>query len=156
MGESIPLWLIGALGLAVFGVVILLIMLIQFRKKLNTFMSGKDGYSLEATLQWLTNKVASIDETLEAHKEALEYIDGRVKRSIRGYSLVRYNAYGAGGEQSFSTGLLDENANGYILSVVSSRNHTGVYSKKITSGAPEVTLTDEETLALQEAMKGLR
>lgn len=155
MGGSIPLWLLGVLCVAVVGVAILSIMYVNLKKKLNSFMSGKDGASLEATLQWLTAKSALVDDTLAAHKEALEFIDSRVKRSIRGYSLVRYNAYGTGGEQSFSTGLLDEHKNGYILSVVSNRAHTGVYSKKITGGNPEVPLTDEEALALAQAQNGL-
>ena len=157
MGESIPLWNIVAFAVVLAGMIVLFVLHLQFRKKFKLFMKGKDGVSLEATLQWLTNKVASVDDTLEAHKEALEFIDGRVKRSIRGYSLVRYNAYdGAGGEQSFSTGLLDEHGDGYILSVVSNRNHTGVYSKRVISGSAEVSLTEEETMALVEAKKGLR
>jgi hypothetical protein len=126
-------------------------------QKLRTFMTGKDGSSLEATLSWLTHKIAGIDTTLEAHKEGLEMIDARVKRSIRGYSLVRYDAYeSSGGAQSFASGLIDEHQDGYILSVITNRNHVGVYAKKINRGIPEVTLTTEETDALQAAQKSLK
>ncbi len=119
-------------------------------------MVGKDGSSLEATLAWLTQKSASVDHTLESHKEALEIIDHRVKRSIRGYSLVRYDAYeSVGGEQSFASGLIDEHEDGYILSVITNRNHVGVYAKKVNRGIPEVTLTKEETEALNAAKKSL-
>lgn len=119
-------------------------------------MAGKNASSLEDTLSWLTAKTVSVDETLEAHKEALEMIDARVKRSIRGYSLVRYNAYGdIGGEQSFATGLIDEHQDGYILSVITNRNHVGIYAKKINRGIPEVSLTQEETDALETAKKSI-
>jgi hypothetical protein len=119
-------------------------------------MAGKDGASLESTLAWLTHKAAATDETLEAHKEGLEHIDARVKRSIRGYSLVRYDAYeSSGGEQSFASGLLDEHGDGYILSVISNRSHVGVYAKKVNRGIPEVSLTKEETIALTDAKKQL-
>jgi hypothetical protein len=119
-------------------------------------MTGKDGASLEATLAWLTQKMAATDDTLHAHKEALEMIDGRVKRSIRGYSLIRYDAYeNGGGEQSFASGLIDEHQDGYILSVMTNRNHVGVYAKKINRGTPEVTLTKEELDALNTAKKSL-
>ncbi len=138
--------LVGILGVGLF----------RLSQKLRAFMTGKDGASLEATLAWLTQKAASVDMTLEAHKEALEMIDARVKRSIRGYSLVRYNAYeSAGGDQSFASGLLDEHQDGYILSVITNRNHVGVYAKKINRGIPEVVLTEEETDALTAAKKSL-
>ncbi len=140
-----------------FGVLLLFGILIgQLQKKLRTFMTGKDGGSLEATLAWLTQKTASTDDTLSAHKEALELIDARVKRSIRGYSLVRYDAYeSVGGEQSFASGLIDEHEDGYILSVITNRNHVGVYAKRINRGIPEVSLTSEETDALKKAKKTL-
>lgn len=119
-------------------------------------MNGKDGTTLENTLFQLTEKMAVLENTLEAHKEGLEFIDARVKRSIRGYSLVRYDAYdNAGGEQSFASGLLDEHADGYILSVITNRNHVGVYARKIANGEAETTLTNEEKQALIEAKESL-
>ncbi len=136
---------------------ILIGVVIHLRRRLRSFMTGKDGSSLEATLSWLTQKIAAIDETLDTHKQGLEYIDRRVKRSVRGYSLIRYDAYiGAGGAQSFSTGLLDEHADGFILSVVANRNHTGVYAKRINRGVAESSLTEEETQALQEAKNAIK
>jgi len=119
-------------------------------------MNGKDGANLEETLSDLTDKVNGLEETLQAHKEGLEYIDARVKRSIRGYSLVRYNAYDdAGGEQSFASGLLDEHGDGYILSVITNRNHVGVYAKKVQDGKADLSLTQEEQQALTEAKQPL-
>lgn len=153
---SIPLHLTIVLAALFIITLCLFVMLMRLRSKLRTFMKGKDGGSLEATLAWLTHKAAQVDTTLEAHKDALELIDGRVKRSIRGYSLVRYNAYEyAGGEQSFASGLLDEHGDGYILSVITNRNHVGVYAKKINRGTPEVGLTEQESEALKAAQKSL-
>ena len=106
---SIPSVVIGALIVLLVVVIVLIAMVVRLRSLLRTFMTGKDGSSLEATLSWLTHKAAATDATLEAHKEALEVIDARVKRSIRGYSLIRYDAYeSSGGGQSFASGLLDE------------------------------------------------
>lgn len=156
MTGSIPSSIIVALGLLFVLVVILIILVRNLRQTLRSFMAGKDGASLESTLAWLTHKAATTDETLEAHKEGLEHIDARVKRSIRGYSLVRYDAYeSSGGEQSFASGLLDEHGDGYILSVISNRSHVGVYAKKVNRGIPEVSLTKEETIALTDAKKQL-
>ncbi|HWC57798.1 MAG TPA: DUF4446 family protein [Candidatus Paceibacterota bacterium] len=153
---SIPLIYVLAVAI-LFGVVIVLaIASIRNDHKLKSFMRGKDGASLEATLAWLTQKAATLDDTLHAHKEALEMIDRRVKRSIRGYSLIRYNAYeNAGGDQSFASGLIDEHGDGYILSVITNRNHVGVYAKRVNRGTPEVSLTEEEKEALALAQKSL-
>ncbi len=153
---SIPLPITITLIVLVFGVIGLAVYMMRLRNILRAFMAGKDGSSLEATLAWITKKIAATDETLEAHKEALEIIDSRVKRSIRGYSLVRYDAYeSAGGEQSFASGLLDEHGDGYILSVITNRNHVGVYAKKINRSIPEMSLTTEESEALIAAQKSL-
>ena len=156
LGSIPPILLIIAVVLLVTSIGIIIV-LVRMQTKLRIFMAGKNGASLEATLAWLTQKSAAVDGTLEAHKEALEMIDGRVKRSIRGYSLVRYDAYeSSGGEQSFASGLLDEHEDGYILSVITNRSHIGVYAKKINRGIPEVNLTDEETDALTIAKKSLK
>jgi hypothetical protein len=156
MGQSIALIMIIVAVLFAIAIGVLIFWVIQLQQKLQVFMNGKDGADLETTLFALTDKVASIEQTLQAHKEGLEYIDARVKRSIRGYSLVRYNAYDdAGGEQSFASGLLDEYGDGYVLSVITNRNHVGVYARKITGGNAETELTHEEQQALTEAKQPL-
>ena len=156
MGGSIPSITIGFVVVLAIALGVTAYWVLQLQKKLRIFMNGKDGADLETTIFKLTEKVASLEETLKAHKEGLEYIDARVKRSIRGYSLVRYNAYDdAGGEQSFATGLLDEHADGYILSVITNRNHVGVYAKKVINGAAETSLTAEETEALTQSKQSL-
>ena len=156
MGGSIPFVTIIVAAILLVWSIVITTLTIKLSKKLKTFMVGKSAASLEDTLSWLTAKSASVDGTLDAHKEALEMINSRVKRSIRGYSLVRYNAYGdMGADQSFASSLIDENQDGYILSVITNRNHVGIYAKKINRGTPEVSLTEEENDSLQEAKKSL-
>ena len=154
---SIPSIVMIIATLFAIALIALLVSVVRMQQKLRSFMAGKDGASLEATLAWLTHKIADIDTTLEVHKEGLEMIDHRVKRSIRGYSLVRYDAYeSTGGAQSFASGLIDEHEDGYILSVITNRNHVGVYAKKVNRGIPELSLTTEETDALNAAKKSLK
>ena len=157
MIQSIPLWLLIALGALGISTLVLIIFSLRLRNLLRTFMTGKDGTSLESVLSWLTKKNAEIDETLHAHKEALEVIDSRVKKSVRGYSLVRYDAYGdAGGNQSFASGIIDESGDGFVLSVITNRNHVGVYAKPVGRGNALSSLTEEEALALDIARKSLK
>ncbi len=157
MIQSIPLWLLVALGTLGISTIVLIIVSLQMHRRLKGFMTGKDGASLEAVLAWLTQKNAQVDETLEAHKEALELIDSRVKKSVRGYSLVRYDAYDdTGGNQSFASGLIDESGDGFILSVITNRNHVGVYAKPVNRGISAASLTEEESLALETSKKSLK
>lgn len=152
-GESFFTGLIVACAILTIAFVVLCLLFVRLQKKLARFMSGKDGMSLEAMLEWLTRRVAELDERLDDHQKGLIHINSRVKRSVRGYSLIRYDAYGSGGTQSFSSALLDEHGDGYILSVVAGRTHTGVYAKQLTAGTADASLTAEETEALAQAKK---
>jgi hypothetical protein len=156
MVQSIPLWLVITLLALSISTIGLIIVSIKLHKRLRSFMKGKDGASLEAVLAWLTQKNAQVEDTLTSHKEALELIDARIKKSIRGYSLIRYDAYEeGGGNQSFASGLIDEQADGFILSVITNRNHVGVYAKPVNRGICAASLTPEESLALETSKKSL-
>lgn len=153
MGESTGLIVIIVCCILAVLCAVTLVLLIQLQKKLRAFMSGKNGANLEDTLLELIDRTTQNEKTLTTHKEGLEYIDARVKKSLRGYSLVRYNAYSdGGGEQSFASGLVDERGDGYILSVITNRNHVGLYAKKVVGGTSQQSLTKEETDALQAAI----
>lgn len=135
-------------------VIVTLVLLYKLQKKISIFMSGKDGADLEDTLLSLIQRTESNEKTLEKHKEGLEYIDSRVKKSLRGYSLIRYNAYSdGGGDQSFASGLVDERGDGYILSVITNRNHVGIYAKQVVGGNATQSLTKEEQSALKNAIE---
>lgn len=156
MVQSIPLWLLISIAVLALCTLALIGVTALLHKRLKTFMVGKDAASLESVLAWLTKKNAEVDDTLHAHKQALEVIDARVKKSVRGYSLIRYDAYeDTGGNQSFASGLLDESGDGFILSVITNRNHVGIYAKPVVRGTALSSLTKEETLALETSKKSL-
>lgn len=153
MGESTALIIIIVCIVLGITTTIALVLLYRLRKKLSLFMSGKTGADLEDTLNALLERTTINEKTLLEHKAGLEYIDARVKRSLRGYSLIRYNAYtDGGGDQSFASGFIDERGDGYILSVITNRNHTGIYAKKVVGGTAQQSLTREETEALKSAL----
>lgn len=156
MGGNTALLLTIVIVILAIGTISLAVLLVQLQKKLSQFMTGKDGSTLESVFSDLLEKTAAIETTLASHKQGLEYIDSRVKKSIRGYSLIRYDAYeSAGGDQSFASGLLDEDGDGYVLSVITNRNHVGVYAKKIHSFKAESPLTTEEQQAVTSAQKSI-
>lgn len=156
MVQSIPLWLMITIAVLALCTLALIGVTVLLHKRLKSFMIGKDAASLESVLAWLTKKNAEVDDTLQAHKMALEFLDARVKKSVRGYSLVRYDAYeDVGGNQSFASGIIDERGDGFILSVITNRSHTGIYAKPVSRGTGLSSLTKEEELALESAKKSI-
>lgn len=150
---SIPIVAVSTLAIVV---LVLLILISKQRRRINALTSSKDGISLESVIVSLIAKVDEIEKTLAIHREALSAVDARVKKSIRGYSLVKYNAYSDnGGEQSFASGLIDENQDGYVLSVIQNRSHVGIYAKNVVNGNSDTSLTEEEIQALEKAKKSL-
>lgn len=150
--ESIPL-LIYLLAQTILCIV-LFVQIRKLKKKLTSFTKGKDGGSLEETIAWLTKKSAETDETLTEHKQKLNQLNGRLKTSVRGVSLVYYDAYeGIGGKQSFSLAILDENQNGAIVSSIINRNHSAVYAREVQGGVSLQALTEEEQSVLAEVIK---
>jgi hypothetical protein len=150
--ESIPL-LIYVLAQTILCIVFF-VQIRKLKKKLISFTKGKDGSSLEEMIAWLTKKTAETDELLTEHKKKLNQLNGRLKTSIRGISLVHYDAYeGIGGKQSFSLAILDENQNGAIVSSIINRNHSAVYAREVREGVSLQTLTEEETQVLAEVIK---
>lgn len=149
--SSIPSADIFTLSLAVI-VLILLTMQIRLRLKLKKFMIGQSGHSLEEVILKLIDRVKVTENTLGSHKQALEIINHRLSRSIRGHSLIKYDAFeDAGGNQSFAFALIDEHGNGFIISVITNRNHVGIYSKPIENFTSKMDLTPEEKQAIDEA-----
>lgn len=70
-------------------------------------------------------------------------------RSLRFQGLVRYDAYGdMGGSQSWSIALLDESANGTVISCLHARDHARVYLKEVADGVSEQRLSPEEERAI--------
>lgn len=154
MQTSIALWLF---GIDIVLSVLVVVLFVQIRKqtaKLTRFMRGKDASTLEDTLSWLIKKHAEFDDAVGVHKEALEQLDHRLKKSIQTPPLIPFNAHDSGGHnQSFATAFLDEEGNGYILSVHMYRTHMAMYAKPIARFIPTLTLTEEEREALTHAQK---
>ena len=153
---SIPL-LIGLTAFLFAAVGVLFFLYSRLRRRLTAFMQGQNAASLEQSLRTITERNTVVEKTLTAHKQALEDLHARLSGSIRGLSLVRYNAFhDVGGLQSFAAGFLDEHGNGFILSIVASRNHVGIYAKPVEEFASTVELTKEEAEALKKAQEQQR
>ncbi len=76
-------------------------------------------------------------------------LDGAVQH----VGLVRYDAFeDVGGRLSFSCAMLDERANGVVVTSINGRQDTRVYAKPITDGKSQYNLSVEEEEAIRQAL----
>jgi hypothetical protein len=94
-------------------------------------------------LNGLTNVVSTMEKS--------------VKGSVQHVGLIRFNPFQeTGGDQSFALALLDGRGDGIVISSLHSRAVTRFYAKPIKAGTPQLSLSTEETQALQKAMENGR
>lgn len=137
--------------------VILIIIMIRFNKRFTLFTNGKNGASLESTMQDLLNNHAIAKSDHKKLSDFVSTIHKRVTDSHRGFAISKYNAYdNVGGNQSFSFAILDENGNGMVLSSLYSRERSNVFAKPIMSFSSEIELTDDEKSVLKQAITKMK
>jgi hypothetical protein len=104
----------------------------------------------------------SLQAAVAAELERLARLEGRVdsltergRGAVQHIGVVRFNPFeDTGGNQSFALALLDDRANGIVVSSLHSRQATRLYLKLITDGRSETALSAEENEALRRARTG--
>ena len=98
-------------------------------------------------------EVEALRDDVATLAASIRATQSEVNRAIRHVGLVRYDAFGdMGGRMSFSVALVDDFGNGFILTTVHARSESRTYVKEIRGGMAEVTLSPEETQALEDAV----
>lgn len=116
-------------------------------------LRGVDGESLERLLLDYSSNSTQIREQLERGLSTGENNTTALRQTPRRMGLVRYDAFAnMGGLQSFSFALLDDQANGIVLTGLHSRNEMRVYAKPVQQGLSTVPLTPEELRAVARAV----
>ena len=127
--------------------------------KIRRLLKGKNAKSLEDSI--LHNQT-EIESLRSFEKECLTYfedVEKRLTRSVQAVETVRFNPFkgtGDGGNQSFSTALLNERGDGVVVSSMYSRDRVSVFSKPLHKFQSEFELTEEENHVVDTARKSLR
>lgn len=125
----------------------------KFRRRMDAFLAGKDGKSLEGVLREHGTTLAAHREQLADVLKASEYLHRAVQDSLRKVAFERYNPFpDAGGNQSFTLVLLDAHNSGVVITSLHNREATRVYAKAIRTGKPLQTLSGEEERVLKNAL----
>ena len=150
--QKSPLLFAVALGLII---ALAAIAFLSFR--VSRLTRGSDGKSLEGVMRNLSTRVLTLESFSRDTRETLKDNERRLQRSIQGVSVMRFDPFqNAGGQQSFSTALLDEKGTGVVISGIHGRDNVRVYAKDVSNFKSERELSDEERSAIEEVKKNLK
>jgi hypothetical protein len=131
---------------------IAIMMLLGLRRRLKRLALGRNG-SIEESIAVLARESKEMKEFRAELEKYLKLAESRLRTSVRGVGVVRFNPFvsGQGGNQSFATAFLDEGGSGVVFSTLYSRDRVGVYAKPVEGGVSTFELTDEEKEAIEKA-----
>lgn len=134
-------------------VVVLFVKTRQLKKRLDSFMKGREGKSLEQDIIDLFEDNKLLKASTEKNKKNIRVLTKKVESSFQKMGLVKYDAFHQmGGQLSFSLCMLDDNNNGFIINSVHSTEGCYSYTKEIKAGESAIDLGTEEAEALSIAL----
>lgn len=155
-------WGFLVIGFAVLAVVMLaalILLIVQItkvnglKKRLDSFLVGKDGGNLEQDIVRLVEDNKALKITADRNRKDVRTLYKKMESAYQKMGLVKYDAFHQmGGQLSFSLALLDENNNGFIINSVHSTEGCYSYTKEIKNGVCSISLGKEEAEALEMAI----
>ncbi len=134
-------------------VIVLMVRMSKLNKRLSRFMKGKDAQSLEKEIVGLYEDNKFLKNMVDSNKKDIRQLYKQLARAFQKIGIVKYDAYQQmGGLLSFSLALLDEDNNGLILNSVHSTEGCYTYTKEVRHGECSIELSNEEKVALDQAM----
>ncbi|WP_442604560.1 DUF4446 family protein [Paenibacillus sp. KN14-4R] len=159
MDVSLEMWLmIGALGIAVISLLLVIILWAKMsgmRKKYTALLNGTSDVNVEELLIGIQQQLnVQLDQGSHLQNEVTQ-IQQAMKLMKSKVNIHRYSAFGDIGSSdlSFSIAILDDMANGVVLTGIHSREQTYIYAKPIQKGVSTYTLSPEEKEAINRTMQ---
>ncbi|MCL4396009.1 MAG: DUF4446 family protein [Chloroflexi bacterium] len=117
-------------------------------------MTGRGGADLEATLIDFVSRMDRIEKMTQEAVQRMDRIEVKSPYLLQHLGVVRFNPFqDKGGDQSFVVAILDDHADGTVLTSIASRVDTRIYAKPVVGGQSTYNLTGEEKEAIARAMK---
>jgi len=112
---------------------------------------------LIATLARHRRRLEELGVALEQARAHTSTVEGKAAHGLSRIGVVRYDAFDdIGGQLSFSAALLDEHADGIVLTSITGRAGGRTYLKAVTGGEGESLLSEEESEAVASAREQQR
>ena len=99
-------------------------------------------------------EITDVKELVLQNRDSVVQLNESLHALYCKHGIVHYNAFPEmGGKMSFSLAILDQENTGFVFSVLYMEDGCYPYIKEITHGQSYLTLSDEETEAIQKAEK---
>ena len=124
----------------------------KLKKRIEAFLEGKDGKSLEEELLSYMEKVQIADKENKKLQVEIEVLKKIQRMTYQKMGMVKYDAFREmSGELSYALALLDQEENGFIINSVYANEGSYSYVKQIVKGECQINLSEEEEKALNQA-----
>lgn len=158
VGLDIGYVLLGSMGVTlIIGILCIVLMckVHSLKKKYRSFMSGSTMESMEDEITKRFQEISNLQKETKEVKNRVFRIEDTLKVVYQKVGIVKYDAFSEmGGKLSFVLALLTEENDGFLLnSMHSSREGCYTYIKEIIKGESFVILSEEEKLALKQAIE---
>lgn len=137
-------------GVAVLIALVALFQVVSLRRKLDAVPTDGDIVGLITSSVTSTKANAAAVTSLEGR---LSEVEGRLPYAISYVGVVSYDAFGTiKGNQSRSVALLNQRADGLVISILVSRDDTVFFTKQVSGGHGLEALSPEEAVAVDRAL----
>ena len=141
-----------ALGVVALGLVIAFVQIVDLRRGLNNVPTGDD--QLLGMVRRVDNELGMVEASLAALDQRLASLETVFPSALRRSAVVMYDAYpGMVGSLSRSVAMLDENGDGFVVSVLVNRDESRFFLKGIRGAQGVEPLSPEETTAIGQALR---
>ncbi len=149
-----PMYIITILFAVATGLFLVLnIKISKVLRSYRTMLKGVRGENLEEITREYVERAGVIEHDIEGLRAFIEDVHAASQRHLQGVGIVRFNAFeDIGGNQSFAIALLDGKGDGVVLSSLYGRAESRVYAKPVNGGLSKYALSNEERLAVDEAL----
>lgn len=143
-------------GLAAVSMIIAVVAICKMaslNKKYKSFMTGRNGQSLENSIMDRLKEIEELKADSEKSKEDIQVLYSKSEKAICKFGISKYDAFNeSGGKLSFAMVMLDESNNGFSMNSMHGQEGSYVYVKEIINGQSFIELGEEEKKALKDAL----
>lgn len=126
----------------------------KIRKQFNQLLEGTEQENLESILEKLFERMYLLEQEHCIQKESISYMAKALQRKKGNVGVVRFNAFAnEGSDLSFSIAVIDDQADGFVMTSIFGREVSRTYAKPLENGRSSYHLTEEEMQAIEKAQK---
>ena len=118
---------------------------------------SRGGDLIAATLDGQGRTLDRLEAAIRQLAAEANRLDGLMQTAVQHVHVVRFDAFeDMGGRLSFSAALLDAKGDGMVITSINGRQDTRCYAKPVQGGTSKHNLSEEEEVAIREALSRAR